>query len=257
MQIIIPMAGHSRRFKKAGYQTPKPFILIDHKPMIHWVCSMFSAQDSFFFIAQEEHLQKKEQQRILESAAPHHTLIAIPPHEEGPVYSALYAKQWVLKDEPIVVCYCDFYQHWDYEKFQQAMHGEDGGITVFRGFHPASFGDTYYAYIRSKDGCYMDELREKQSFTSERHQEFASSGVYYWRSWDLFEKYAEELMKSNVRISNEQYASLVFNPMRQNKLNIRIFEIENFICWGTPEDLEQYFFWSQVFQKFSQKRNAT
>ena len=47
------------------------------------------------------------------------------------------------------------------------MRGYDGGIPSFKGFHPASFGDTLYAYMRVNSNDEMLELREKKCFTSE------------------------------------------------------------------------------------------
>ena len=32
------------------------------------------------------------------------------------------------------------------------------------------------------------ELREKQSFTTKRHEEHASVGIYYFANWDIFSK---------------------------------------------------------------------
>ena len=34
MQIIIPMSGFGERFRRAGYEVPKPLIEIDGKPII-------------------------------------------------------------------------------------------------------------------------------------------------------------------------------------------------------------------------------
>jgi hypothetical protein len=37
--------------------------------------------------------------------------------------------------------------------------------------------------------------------------------------------------------------------MVQAGLKVTTFEIDKFICWGTPEDVEQYWFWSDYFSK--------
>ena len=42
----------------------------------------------------------------------------------------------------------------------------------------------------------------------------------------------------------EYYASLIYNLMVADGKSIGLFEVAKFICWGTPEDLEQYLFWS-------------
>ena len=42
---IMPMAGEGKRFKKAGYKTPKPLININGEPM---VCSPDDALNTFY-----------------------------------------------------------------------------------------------------------------------------------------------------------------------------------------------------------------
>jgi NDP-sugar pyrophosphorylase family protein len=247
MNIVIPMAGHSRRFKTAGYHRPKAFIDVNGLPMIHWVCQMFSPKDHFFFVTLKEHVSSPEYRKILENAAQNVKVIEVDPHEKGPVYSTLLADSELPDDEPVIICYCDFYQHWRYRQFKEKMVGYRGGMAVFKGYHPASFGETYYAYLKTNDKNEMLELREKQSFTDNRHEEFASTGVYYIESWKLYRKYANLILNNDIKVGNEYYASLIYNPMVADGITVGLFEVEKFICWGTPEDLEQFLFWSSFF----------
>ena len=247
MKIIIPMAGHSRRFKQAGYKTPKQFINIDGKPMIERVCRMFSPNDEFVFICNREHLEDRENRRVLESATQFYNIVEIEPHELGPVYSALQAKPFVSDDEPIILSYCDFTMQWDYRRFLMKVAQYDGAVAVFKGMHPASLGNTYYAYVKADENMEMVELREKQSFTPNRMDEFASTGVYYIDTWNSFANYAEEILNTKKSVGSEYYASLIYNPMVGDGRKICLFEVEKFICWGTPEDLEEYIHWSEYF----------
>lgn len=247
MQIVIPMAGHSRRFKAMGYEKPKAFILIDGKPMIQWVVNMFSPKDQFVFVTLKEHMVIPEYKQVLLDSASSVQIVEIDAHEQGPVYSSLAVEGIILPKEPIIITYCDFYQHWNYDQFLLKMGNFEGGMAVFKGFHPASFGRTYYAYIRANTHMELLELREKQSFTDQRHEEFASTGVYYFESWKLYKKYASEMLENETKIGNEYYASLIYNPMIEHGKTIALYEVEKFICWGTPEDLEQYMFWSDFF----------
>ena len=51
MNVVITLAGHSRRFTEAGYKTPKFLIEIDGRPMIEHVVEMYSAShDKFYFV---------------------------------------------------------------------------------------------------------------------------------------------------------------------------------------------------------------
>jgi NDP-sugar pyrophosphorylase family protein len=185
---------------------------------------------------------------VLESAAPHVTVIAVEPHEEGPVFSALQVDGLIGDDESTIVTYCDFYQHWNYSRFLARVEGYDGGIAAFRGFHPASFGSTLYAYMRVNEMGELLELREKDCFTDRRHEEFASTGVYYFARWSAFRHYGQRLLAGGRIAGMEHYVSLLFNPMVEDGKRVALFEVEKFICWGTPEDLEQFFFWSDFFR---------
>lgn len=243
MKILIPLAGHSRRFQAAGFAEPKAFLRVGDRSMIEQVVGMFSSQDEFYFIVNED--QARDFPQLVASLATlalHSHTIVIPSHEKGPVFSCLQV-QGISPDEPVIVNYCDFKMDWDYAQFLKDCEGTDGCLAVFRGFHPASLGSTFFAYLQC-EGNRMLRLREKQSFTDDRMQELASTGTYYFGQWSGFQKYARSL----VAQSGEAYASLLYNPMVDDGLKVRVSEVAKFICLGTPEDVAQYNLWWNCFQ---------
>lgn len=249
MNIILTLAGHSRRFKEKGYDKPKFLIEINSEPMINHVVKMFNIQkDNFYFVVNTE--QKKEFPEIepvLKNCVKNCFIAEVEPHEQGPVYSALQVKE-INPAEPLIVSYCDFLVQWDYNQFLKEASRYDGAIPSFKGFHPASFGDTYYAYTRQNDKNELIELREKRNFTSERSEEFANTGIYYFKTKKLFDYYANLLHKDGFGRLEEGYVSLLFNHLVNDGLKVKITEVEKFICWGTPEDLEQYCYWSDIIK---------
>ena len=161
MHIIIPMAGHSRRFNQAGYKGPKYLLPVGETRMINHVVDMFSPDDYFHFIIND--LQAKNYPNLvsyLKKIASRSDVTIIPEHEKGPVYSALMVKG-IDNDVPIIVSYCDFTVNWDYNAFKRHAYGFDGAVVSFKGFHPASFGNTYYAYMKTENDKFL-ELREKK-----------------------------------------------------------------------------------------------
>ncbi|MFC1566341.1 NTP transferase domain-containing protein [bacterium] len=248
MKIIIPMAGHSRRFRKAGYKYPKQFIKVNGISMIERVCQMFDPKDEFIFVANKHQLINKEYRHILDKCVHKSTIVEIDSHELGPVYSALQAEEAINNvNEPIIISYCDFFMEWDYRKFLLKAHQYEGAVAVFKGFHPASYGTTFYAYLKANDKLEMEELREKQSFTDNRASEFASTGVYYLDSWNRYKKYAAELLEKKDKVASEYYCSLLYNYLIRDNLKVGLFEVDKFVCLGTPEDMEEYLFWSGYF----------
>lgn len=248
------MAGHSSRFYKAGFVGPKAMLQCGSKRMIEHVIDMFDAnRDSYYVVLnKQQHTEDPNLLTWLKTLAADLKPVVIDCHDRGPVYSAMQVME-IPEDAEVILSYCDFYLDWDYQRFCRQIRGTDGAIVSFRGFQPASFGETYYAYMRV-EGLRMLELREKDSFTSYRADEYASAGIYYFRDWALFKHYAKRLLFQTASNKKEAYASLLYNDMVAAELNVVIFEARRFICLGTPEDYEQYQFWWKFFNGTDQQQ---
>ena len=154
------------------------------------------------------------------------------------------------------VSYCDFSASWDYGRFVEFTKRTkcDRCIPSYRGFHPHSLGPNLYAYLRT-DGDRVLEVREKGAFTSEKMQEFASAGIYYFVPGRLSqENISTRPFGEGLQLGGEYYASLPYNLLIREGLNVRVFEMEQFLQWGTPEDLREYDGWSDWFRNWQSWR---
>ena len=87
------------------------------------------------------------------------------------------------------------------------------------------------------------ELREKESFTNERHNEPASIGIYYFKDFNFFQRYSRQLLNSGENELPEAYVSLLSNLIVADGGAISASPVKYFICLGTPKDVEQYNYW--------------
>ncbi len=250
MKIIIPMSGVGARFVRAGYKDIKPLIKVDGKPMIEHVIDMFPGENDFIFICNEDHLKSTNLRNILRELKASSKIVAIKPHKYGPVYAVLKVENLIDDKEPVTVNYCDFYVYWDYNDFKTktANNKCDGCVTAYKGFHPHLLGDGFYAGMRADDQNNMLEIKEKHSFTLDKMDSFQSSGTYYFREGANLKKYFKMLIDRNININGEYYVSMTYQLMEEYGLNIYIYDLEYFLQWGTPEDLEEYLYWSDYFR---------
>lgn len=252
MQIVIPMSGFGERFRKAGYTIPKPLIEVEGKPIVAHVIDMFPGEKDFIFICNQEHLRDPsyEMTSILKKYCPTGRIVGIPPHKLGPIYAVLQAVNQIDLNQPVVVNYCDFTCFWNWDHFKKFVIESTciGAIPAYRGFHPHSLGDTNYAYIQEVNGWVLD-IQEKQPYTNNRINEFASSGTYYFSSASLMKDAFEKVINKNLNVGGEFYVSLAYKPMLENHASIAVYPIQHFMQWGTPEDLAEYKVWSNVFRK--------
>jgi len=255
------MSGFGERFREAGYQVPKPLIEVDGKPIIEHIVEMFPGEKGFVFICNEDHLNEPAygMRKTLNRICPTGQIIVIAPHKLGPVHAVLTAmeKMEIATDEPAVVNYCDFTCYWDWASFKQQMieSGCDGSIPCYRGFHPHTIWSNYYAYVRERDLQAFD-IQEKQPFTDNPRQEFASSGTYYFKTAALMQQYFHTCIDRKLMVGNEYYVSMVYKPMMEDGCDIRVYDLEHFMQWGVPLDLKEYQYWSNAFQAMLHEGDA-
>tara|TARA_B100000676_G_C18082027_1_gene851978 strand:- start:2692 stop:4302 length:1611 start_codon:yes stop_codon:yes gene_type:complete len=251
MQIVIPMSGFGERFRSVGYKVPKPLIEVDGKTIIEHIIDMFPGELNFTFICNSDHLEQDEfrMREILESACPTGKIIPIAGHKLGPVYTVLQAIDQIDLDEPVIVNYSDFTCYWNYQGFKEltVQSDCDGAIPCYRGFHPHTLWSNYYAYVREKNYLVYD-IQEKQPFTNNPVEEFASSGTYYYKSGKLMQHYFQQCIDKGLMVKNEYYVSMAFKPMMEDKCKVYVYEVPYFMQWGTPGDLEEYNYWSSIFK---------
>ncbi|MEL6245320.1 MAG: NTP transferase domain-containing protein [Pseudomonadota bacterium] len=254
-QIVIPMSGHGERFRRAGYKLPKPLIEVDGKPIIAHVLDMFPGASDVTFICNRVHLSNPDyaMEQTLRRHCPTAKIVPVTTHKKGPVDAVLRAQEHIDPKRPIIVNYCDFTCYWDYEEFKSFLEQTncDGCVPAYKGFHPHSLGSTFYAYMKH-DGLWMTDIQEKQPWTDTPTQEYASSGTYYFKSGQLCLQAFKAQIAADLKVNGEYYASLAYRILAQAGARTAIYDLQHFMQWGTPEDLEEYKGWSNAFRRLAE-----
>jgi len=251
MKIIIPMSGIGKRFVETGYKEPKPLIIVENKPIIEHIINLFDKEnDTYVFICNDLHLKETNMREILLKIIPNCKIYEVPVNNrKGPVDAVMQiAEKEINEDDEIIISYCDYGTLWNYEEFKKEIKESnlDGAIPSYIGFHPHMLGSDNYAFIREENKNFI-EIQEKKPFTSNKMNEYASNGTYYFKSGNIVKKYFKELIDKNISTNGEFYVSMVYNLMKKDNLKIKVFEIEKMLQWGTPKDLEEYLVWSNYF----------
>lgn len=257
MKIVIPMTGYGSRFVAAGYQNLKPFIEVQGMPILQWIVQgMYQGEQDFLFVCREEHLKQDPNMRAkLLKIAPSAEIFAIEDWiKKGPVYDVLKAESYIEDERPCIINYCDFYMVWDYPAFVKNVEEKncDGCIPCYSGFHPHLMIEAnYYASCLTDTEDYLIEIREKYSFEKDKTKAKHSPGVYYFKTGALMKKYFQKLIDSQQTINGEYYASLPYNFMVQDGLKVWVpVNVDKFCQWGTPQDLQDYLFWTECTRRF-------
>lgn len=247
------MAGRGSRFIDAGYKIPKPFIDVNGKPMIQHVVENLMPYEPhrFIFIARKEH-----ESYIKQHMSFARDVIYIDKVTEGAACTVLLAKNIIESGYGLVIANSDQLVEWNngakisamFHKNHSGyvfwkennclqdminaarMNNLDASIAAFYSSHPK------WSYARLNSDMTVAEVAEKKVISN-----FATVGVYYYKSGQMFVENAHSMINKNIRTNGEFYVCPVFNEMiKNNRVKIGLYMVNKMMGLGTPEDLETY-----------------
>ncbi len=157
--------------------------------------------------------------------------------------------------QPVVVNYCDFTCYWDWNHFKLFVEESEcvGAIPAYKGLHPHSLGSTNYAYMREDHG-WVQDIQEKQPYTENRMEEYASSGTCYFSSAAVMIAAMRTTTEQDLTVGGEFYVSLVYKKLLADGDPVAVYPLQHFMQWGTPDDLAEYNMWSRAFRGLPAER---
>ena len=233
MNIIIPMAGAGSRFQKAGIKDPKPLISVLGKTLIEHSIDSFNVPGRFIFLTREfdnpEDNIKLSQ--LLKEKRPESIEIKLSAVTSGATESALFSKELINNDEPLVIYNCDQLISWDSMDFLNFLQEKnpDAAVVLYNSKDPKNS----FAEI---ENSVITRTVEKKAVSNH-----ALIGFHYWARGKDFVNSAIALMdRFRVNGSPECYISETFNYL--NNQTILPYHIANhlYIPLGTPEDVSRY-----------------
>ena len=231
LNVLIPMAGAGSRFKEAGYTFPKPLVEVHGKPMIQLVVDNLAIDANYIFVVRKEHREEYNMDTLLDLIAPGCKIVEVDHLTEGAACTALLARDYIDNDQPLFFANSDQFVEWDSSEFMYRMQesGADGGIATFKATHPK------WSYAKVDDDGVVTKIAEKNPISDN-----ATVGYYYWKCGSDFVKYADQMIRKEIRVNNEFYVCPVYNEAIKDGKIIRIKDVERMWGIGTPEDLNYF-----------------
>ena len=237
LNIVIPMAGHGSRFRKAGFVRPKPLIPVHGQPMIQVVINNLrpKRQHRFIFICLQEHIEEFKLDKYLYNCAPGCEILIIDKVTDGAACTVLLARTIIDNEDSLMIANCDQWVDININNYLDKVDSSDadGFIMTMKA------NDPKWSYIRCDSQSIPCEVVEKQVVSKE-----ATVGIYNYKRGVDFVNAADLMISMNLRVNNEFYVAPAYNQMISKGLKIGFYNIDQdgsgMHGLGTPEDLEQF-----------------
>jgi len=75
-------------------------------------------------------------------------------------------------------------------------------------------------------------------------------GAFTFRKAEDFRRCVQRMVARDARVNGEFYIDTCINDALELGLRCRLFEIDAYLCWGTPNDLRTFSYWQSCFHKW-------
>jgi len=240
MVNLITLAGEGSRFSIGGGGLPKPLILVDGEPMVIRSVDCLPKPNKYVFVCRSEHFDEYGLKQILKSKYPNSEFITVNETTKGQACTAEIGilESSIRDNEPLLISCCDYGLSWDETKFEDIKKQSD--IVVWSTIHNKAFSKSPESYSWLKvDGDDLKETYVKKSVYENPYEEHAIVGTFYFGKSKYFLDSLKHIYNNNITTNGEFYIDNIFNTVGES-LAVKIFDVDEYHCWGTPKDLLDY-----------------
>jgi len=255
--LILPMAGYGSRFSKKNYKLPKPLLDVNGLPMIIQAVNCLPKTNNKVFILLEEHKNKYKIDEVLINYYKNTVVIDISNVTNG---QATTCNIGIINsnldlNKPILISACDNGVYYNKKEYQELLDDPSIDIIVwsFRNNPASKNNPNMYAWLEVDNNNNILNVSCKK-FDENKHNINNSHviiGTMFFRKAKYFVDGLKLNYEQNIKSNNEFYVDDVINQNIKMGLKVKVFEVEHYICWGTPDDYETYNYWKTFFNKYN------
>ncbi|MCB0415146.1 MAG: NTP transferase domain-containing protein [Bdellovibrionales bacterium] len=247
-QLLMPMAGKGSRF---GSKLQKPMIPVMGKEMYKVATEYLPKTTQVTYVVREEFRDK------VMKLSPQSHVVSLDEVTEGQAITCMLGAKNMKKNEPLIVSSCDHGLVWNSQKWTSLLEEDPDVIVVGQRNYPlAEITPNSFAYISTNEENEIDFVSVKKPISDSPRSDLLLVGTFYFKSVKLMEELIQELVEKSIRVNNEFYLDSVVNLAVERKLKVKCFEAEGYLCWGTPDSLNEFNYWYSYFNGLSRYRDG-
>lgn len=239
MTILIPMAGLSSRFLKAGYTLPKYMLYIKDKSLFYLAVESFRnyfKTSRFVFVARDVYDTKKfieNECKLLGIDDFSTVMLEKPTKGQAETVALGIERAQVAAQESILIFNIDTIRKGFTLPYN--IGNCDGYLECFEG------SGANWSYAKTMDGSALSNVIE----TAEKKEisKFCSTGIYYFKqSSDFMEAYSFNQGGINQDGVKELYVAPLYNKLIQEGkvIKVNLIDRQEVIFCGVPKEYEGY-----------------
>jgi len=151
-------------------------------------------------------------------------------------------------DWPVIVAACDNTHLYNRARLLERMAAPAVECLVWTYRHDSRVlvNPQQHGWVRVA-GVRALEVSCKKPLSDTPLGDHAVSGFFSFRAAGQMAAAIDRMVASGLRVNNEFYMDVVPNVLLAEGRSVEVFEVDKYIGWGTPADLEDFCRWERYF----------
>lgn len=249
MNILIPMAGEGKRFKDEGYTISKPAIPTydrhdgSQKPMVVLATldlpGVKDHSNNLIFVDRDFHKTDGVEQIITEEF-PWAKFITVEKLTEGQACTCMLAKDFIDNDDELLIAGCDNGMDYNNCEYERLKSKNDVIVFTYTDNEAVLKDPNAYGWMMADEQNNITGTSIKKAISDNPLKDHAVVATFWFKKGKIFIEATEKMIKENDRINNEFYVDQVIKHILELGYKATVFDLDRYICWGTPRDYEIY-----------------
>jgi hypothetical protein len=204
------------------------------------------------FIAQNEHLNKYKIGETIKNFYKESEILGIDYITEGQACTCELAfKNYNINlEKPVLISACDNGVYYNMKKYEELLNDTNVDIIIwsFSNNPTSKLYPQMYAWLDVDESNYIKRVSIKKPF-KDCENKYAIIGTMLFKKGKYYIDGLNKIYEDNCRTNGEFYVDNMIEPLVNMGYKCVIFDVENYLCWGTPNDYKTYNYWNEYFIK--------
>jgi CTP:molybdopterin cytidylyltransferase MocA len=248
---VVPMAGRGQRFVDRGYADPKPLIDVAGRPMIAQALACLPRPAARVLVAQGEHADDPRFKKVVASLGSGTRVTRLDAVTEGQACTARIGMSGVDPGRPVLFAPCDTGHVYDVDRWRTLEGSGECDLVVWaaKGHLPALWRPHMYGWMHvdaASDVRAVAVKKQVEGIAPAEQQ--VVTGTFWFKDGETFLREVDALIAADDRVNGEFYIDTIARRMVERGARVKAFTVEKYVPWGTPEELDTFVYWNDVFR---------
>jgi bifunctional N-acetylglucosamine-1-phosphate-uridyltransferase/glucosamine-1-phosphate-acetyltransferase GlmU-like protein len=170
---------------------------------------------------------------------------------EGQASTCLLARERLDPNAPLLIAPCDTALVYDEARYARLLADPtvDCLVWTFRNHPHANRHPRQYGWVQADSAGVVQAISCKVPLHDDVRADPGIIGAFWFRQARFFFEAADALIAQNRRVNGEFYVDSAIEVLLEQGRRARLFEVDHYICLGTPDDVRTFEYWERYFHQ--------